>query len=364
MSRIVIIDSRVSPEQLHCTEYECYKIWGEDSDMARPDRYSHGTQCASVLDYCTDNYDLISIEIKLDYDNTNTVVNGRIEHLREALLLCTKLKPDIISMSSVSSLLSDSPMLYNITKELAESSIIISALDNHGYVTVPASYPFVIGVQSDRANILKPGELAIRKKDYFNAGIYANCNFPLLKEFHCSPSNSFAVPVVTAQVNKWINAGVNIWDTLKKVKPYSITEEQEKRYFSSAALFREKEIPVILAHGADYKTTYCTCLETIDSLYRRYEVQSSGLCTRAMKFDIRIGAVNLKEMKHSISLMGRHYKTDLIFLIVDQDKVSKLECSYDVEIIVEGDTIAVMCLNGCTASKRKTLADTIFEILT
>ncbi len=42
--------------------------------------------------------------------------------------------------------------------------MIVSALDNDRYVTVPASYPFVVGVQSDREQYLHPGELAYQER--------------------------------------------------------------------------------------------------------------------------------------------------------------------------------------------------------
>ena len=103
-----------------------------------------------MLDHCLENYELVSIQVLPDDSGRKGKTAGDIRDLEAALKLCTQLEVDVVNLSAVSSLLSDSKYLYDAAKRLSQKAVIVSALDNDRYVTVPASYPFVVGVQSDR----------------------------------------------------------------------------------------------------------------------------------------------------------------------------------------------------------------------
>ena len=111
---------------------------------------THGTLCAAVLDHCTSGFELINIQILPTVQNRVNPPRGSAERLAEALQLCKDMQVDIVSLSAVTSQLSDSRYIYDAALALSKSAVIVSSLDNARHITIPASYPFVFGVQSDR----------------------------------------------------------------------------------------------------------------------------------------------------------------------------------------------------------------------
>ena len=229
MSKIAILDTAISPKRLHCREFYAYNVCGEGAGPAREN--SHGTVCARVLDSFTSDYGLYQIQILEDGGKTTEKPMGDIRHLKKGLQLCLKLDVDIVCMSAVSSILSDSGILYETAFQLARKSTLVAALDNRRYVTVPAAYPFVTGVQSDMENRLAPGGLAYQPEDLFGAGLYANCGTGLLNELGCIPSNSFAVPAAAARMNTWKNEGKDIKAELLALEAYPARRMEEEITF-------------------------------------------------------------------------------------------------------------------------------------
>ena len=146
MSKIAILDTAISPTHLHCQEFHIYNVCGGDAGPVQEN--SHGTICARVLDYFTSGYALFQIQILEDGGKTAGKPMGDIRHLKKGLQLCLDLDVDIVCMSAVSSILSDSGILYETVRRLAQKSALVAALDNRRYVTVPTAYPFVTGVQA------------------------------------------------------------------------------------------------------------------------------------------------------------------------------------------------------------------------
>ena len=221
MSKIAILDTSVSPKHLHCQGFHVYNVCGCREKQNFLER-SHGTVCARVLDYFASNYELFCIQIMESKAEIRGKPMGEIRDLERGLRLCLELDVDIVCMSAVTSLLSDSGIIYSAAKKLAEKSILIAALDNKRFFSVPTVYPFVLGVQSDEDNILSPGELAYNDKDLFCAGLYVNCKIPLLEDFGSMPSNSYAVPVVAARINDWKNQGKDIGEEIQRLQSYPV----------------------------------------------------------------------------------------------------------------------------------------------
>lgn len=138
MSKIAILDTDISPKHLHCEKFHAYNVCGEE-DGKQVSETSHGTICAKVLDYFASSYELFGIQIMKDSGKMTRKPMGDILHLEKGLRLCLELDVDIVCMSSVSSMLSDSHILYSAAKELAPKSILLAALDNKRYVTVPTA---------------------------------------------------------------------------------------------------------------------------------------------------------------------------------------------------------------------------------
>lgn len=362
MSKIAVLDTEIYPEGLQCGKFLCYNICHEDKEE-RCMHISHGTVCARVLDQFAADYELVSIRILTDTEKGKPT--GLICHLREGLELCLALDVDIVCLSAVSSVLSDSEELFSVTQQLAGKSVIVSALDNRGYITVPTSYPFVVGVQSDRKNRLSPGELAYRKGDAFFTEVYANCDIALLRQLHHSPSNSFAVPVAAAQINNWINQKKNIRDCLQQLRAYpAIGSGEYKKDFNMIAAMRE--LPIVAVYGSDDRNTYVICQRAMDQLYHKYRVQSSALCSIENGYDIRFRNVkSAGHMPDGLSFMEKHYKTDLIFIVIkEKERIKVLSgTDVDVEIAVYGSDALLSFEGRSVREHAEKIADRLIQIL-
>ena len=290
---------------------------------------------------------------------------GDILHLEKGLRLCLALDVNIVCMSSVSSLLSDSNVIYSAAKELAAKSFLLAALDNRKYVTVSAAYPFVTGVQSDVKNCLNPGELAYQKKDLFYAGVYANCDIGLLEELGCSPSNSFAVPAAAAKMNEWLNQQKHIKTEIRNLNPYPVYKMKEEIFFKrEMKLYRE--LPLVIFYASENENVYESCQKTMDQLYEKYQVQSAALCGKENRKDVRFRKREAAgKLKQELLFMECCYKADLIFLIIEKRERNQVmeQINTDLEIILSGDTICIMYEGICAEGKAENVADMVFEIL-
>lgn len=361
MSRIAILDSEIEPKGLHCSKFESYHICKKEY-TAIDSEASHGTKCARVLDKFADDYELTGIQILTE--NGIGKPMGNIEHLKEGLELCYELDVDIVCMSAVSSILSDSRHLFSVVQQLANKSVIISALDNERYITIPASYPFVLGVQSDRKEYLMQGEVAYQRGNLFGAEIYANCNMELLKKMHCSPSNSFAVPVAAADINNWLNQKKDITEYLHQLKSYPIP--YDKNNFQSGTSMVRQDIPLIVIYSLDEKDIFTVCRDIMNILYDRYQVQTSALSSADTEYDIRFRKIDdSKCLLEALLFMEKHYKTDLIFVIVSEKERDEMkrQVDFDMEIAVDGMKCDVILENRYVESKTKKLADLLVELL-
>lgn len=173
--------------------------------------YGHGTLCAQVLEFYSDiageDYTVTDIQLwdESDAQTPGKVKNtGCINNLHGALQLCLSLDIDIISMSLGSYMLSDSPVMGDIIRALYEAGIImVAACDNCSRITIPASYPEVIGVRNESSHILKYGDMVCNTEDYLGIQVTAAYAF---KKF--TASNSLTVPIVVSRINQYMNRGI------------------------------------------------------------------------------------------------------------------------------------------------------------
>lgn len=364
MSKIAILDTGISPKCLNCGSFHAYNVCGKE-DGTQAMETSHGTVCAKVLDYFTSEYELFGVQIMEDSGKMTKKPMGDILHLKKGLQLCLELDVDIICLSAVSSILSDSDILYKTAEQLSSQSILLAALDNRRYMTIPTAYPFVMGIQSDMKNCLNPGELAYNPRDLFGAGLYANCNIGLLLELGYTPSNSFAVPVAAACLNQWMNQGRHIITEIRNLKPYpAYTIEEEVFLKQKSGLFRE--LPLAVLYAMENENTYAVCRMAIDRLYNGYDVQSSALCSKDNGSDIRFQKMeSIEKLKQEILFMECCYKTDFIFLIIEKRNKNKVlaQIEADLEIILSGDRINILSEEGCVKGMAADLADLVYKIL-
>lgn len=364
MSKIAILDTDISPKHLQCGKFHTYNVCGEKNGKWASEA-SHGTICAKVLDYFTSDYELFSVQIMEDSGKMTEKPMGDILHLEKGLRLCLELDVDIVCMSSVSSILSDSNIIYSAAKELSQKSVLVAALDNKKYVTVPAAYPFVAGVQSDMKDFLNPGELAYKKQDLFYAGLYANCNIGLLKEFGCSPSNSFAVPAAAAKINDWKNQGKHIATEIQNLNPYPAYGIKEEIFFKRGLGFC-RELPLAVLYASEKENVYASCQRAMDRLYAKYQVQSAALCSKEDGEDVRFRKRDATvELKQELLFVECCYKTDLIFLMIEKRERNQVmeQINADLEIILRGDTICILYEGVCAKGREEDMADLVYGIL-
>ena len=379
MSRIALIDTNIDIKYIKKVKsFESISLCSNSIESSDRDVLSHGTSMAMVLDHCADNYELINIQIFSSRETRNRqkpICN--IEILAEALRLCTKLNIDIVSLSAVSSNLYDSKLIYHVTKELSRKTIIVAALDNFRYITVPSSYPFVLGVQSDRTGILNPGEIAFRPNDPYGAEIYANCAFDFLTKYDLPNSNSLAVPVAVSFINNILNKEKKtlsqICSMIKRHIRFQISEKDESIYYPNEPVLpcekyqTDDGAPLILI-GAEYSENLINkCRILMDILYEKKNVKSAGLTFINGTYDIRLKNIgNMDMLDNDILFMQRHYKADIIFILAELDKIHDIHtlAEVDIEIEIYKDIAALKYDGTYKEIRTEHLPDFIFTLLT
>lgn len=361
MSRIAILDTKIDHEKLNNKNFLYYNVMDCRGSSARANEYSHGTACACVLDRLASDFELTNIQILEDVPVNLGKPRGNIKDLKKALLLCEKMDFDIICMSAVTSVLSDSGEIYDIVKELSEKSIFVAALDNQGYVTVPSSYPFVIGVQADRNDQLIPGEIASCKDSILHTEIYANCSFPWVGKMKCRPSNSLAVPVAASRINGWINKGLEIRTMVEQLKRYP-----HPAFSFTPDATEERDIPVIMIYGDDEGYVSRVSRLFMDDMYKKYKVQTSCISTVVEPYDIRVKKLSF--IDKDLAVMMKYYKTDLILIAsgrgIFMKNKEKIKEDADIELKKDTGTFTVFCEKKNSEYQIQDLTETIYHILT
>ena len=119
------------------------------SDFTINDNYfdenGHGTIVTNIIESLTDNAEFYIMKVFGQEEEVET------EKLVFALKYLDKtVRPDIIHLSMGVSFCDNIPLLHQTCLELSnKGTIIVSAFDNHGSLSYPAAFPFVIGVESN-----------------------------------------------------------------------------------------------------------------------------------------------------------------------------------------------------------------------
>nr|WP_122012657.1 hypothetical protein [Maliibacterium massiliense] len=202
MARIALIDGPLQPELLRAQVAPpvvlCNMLPGDATDGAP----THATRCAMILERCTTDFTLLPFQIM------GRAYEAPAAALADALVRCASLDADIVSMSVGSMKPSDALLLRAPVQALARKGVVLmAALGNKRWFTLPAAFPEVIGVQNDWTQQLAQGGVACLRDDPLGADVVANCALPL-PGASLRTSNSFAVPVAAAHVNDLVNRGV------------------------------------------------------------------------------------------------------------------------------------------------------------
>lgn len=190
--------------------------------------YTHSTRIIQIIEkYCDQELNIINIALSMDMNNQID-----IHDLKTALDFCIHIKVDIINLSIGTKKISDIQYIRSAIQRLYEKgTIIVSAISNDFYMTLPASLPQVIGVMHDYENFLKPAEMKEIEENMLGVQYIANSTQLLSSENYIA-SNSFSVPLVITELLKNKNLSIENKKNNsinKREKILNIKKPSEKR---------------------------------------------------------------------------------------------------------------------------------------
>jgi len=326
MSTIAVIDDMINERYLHHRSIKKRFLIrnGEvrEIDTHPADICTHATICAVILEQCAVSYDIINISIMEAKKPTD------IRSLLAALELCVRLDVDIVHLSVGSVFLSDSLRLNGVIQTLLKNHIIlIAALSNENQITLPASYPQVIGVRSDTHHILRPYEIIVDPKDPWGAQVTANCAMDLsIPGIQYYPSNSFAVPVVTSYVNRYANHHIcRPADIMAKLRA-----DSNKEVLATALQRKYDEIEkadhschcmvpqiCVVANGMAGRDAG---LELMNILGGEHDIEVAGLSGSIEINDVRFFTVHNfgGSLEKAVVFIEKHTQIELILLLLTE----------------------------------------------
>ena len=178
-----------------------------------PYEESHSTTCAAILKKYAPDARIGSIQVLSPEDG-----RGEPKRLLAALKWCVEHQIPIIHLSLGTRLLRDFPTLYHQCQALTDAGcIIVAALSNSMKASAPACFPNVIGVRA--SEILEEEQsLADCDAGLLEVPFVASGKHTLTRwdgsEYVTSICNSFAAPLITAQVHRLLKQkpGLSCWD--------------------------------------------------------------------------------------------------------------------------------------------------------
>ncbi|NFE59420.1 subtilase family protease [Clostridium botulinum] len=191
-------------------------IMVQNVDRCKLQNDSHGTICAAIVKKYYPKAMLTSIKIL--NNKTHKCIN---KQLIKAIEWCVDNGIQIANLSLGTIDYRDFEMIKDtINKAYNRGLIIVAACNNRDIFTSPASFSNVIGVKCSENNVLKEGEYIFNLYPIDGIEVTSCSEHALLKndgEFKTtSMCNSFAAPMITAEVCKIVDKYPNI--TLEKTK--------------------------------------------------------------------------------------------------------------------------------------------------
>ncbi len=188
-----------------------------DSGILDNEYYSHIELCEQLLIQCTNNeIDIITLEIDKD-----SMEKANIYQLVDALEQCIELNPIFVSLSIGSIKLSDALIVKAIIDRLRNQNVmIVAAVNNQGYVTIPASLPSVIGVEANIESNLKIPQIYRARENERGVDLIVD-----YRELQMIPKevkklmvgNSFVVPVAIGFLIKYWKTGISKEELLNNI---------------------------------------------------------------------------------------------------------------------------------------------------
>lgn len=356
MQIVVIIDDEINETVIHSTIEKVYLIDKTESknqkrqhknnslDVIYEKDYGHATKIANIIES--------SINKKIMFLNIvilDSMMNGNVYKLKEAfeLIINRNLRHAIINLSIGTECLSDDNLLKDYVYEIQKTNLFVSAISNDVNVTLPAYYPGVIGVRQKKVDSLQNVKMFYVGNDVLGTQIIVNYYNTEFSKHGIIPSNSFAVPIVIAEIIRNITTEISY----EKVITYF-----KNTYPCNADVMRIEEKsrnrPIIInfyfcTDNKDKKISFLLGLINYFSTY--YSVQAILLTDiYDVKDNIRIVKISNDENKNlDIDDIVKYYKIDLVFLAMrnDRDYKKNLDIKITKGILETGDKENLMKLS-------------------
>lgn len=230
---------------------------------------THGTICAAIIKKYAPDILLSSVRI-LD-DECRGVKNQLIK----AIEWCLEKKMDVVNLSLGTIHYKDFDAVKRVINEVSRKRlIIVASCHNHNVYTCPASFSSVIGVKSDRSRSLEEGQFIYNPYPFDGIEITA-CAAHYLKDIyggdkHIYPSNSYAAPLITAEVCNLIQT-IGSSATIKDIrlglhrKALNSSNEYDPHFYKNIDWVEKAQVFYLASVGTPVLYNKF-CFETVDSL--------------------------------------------------------------------------------------------------
>lgn len=292
---------------------------------------SHSTIVTKILQTYVDP--LISYSITNYIVAQNEQQYFDIEFLIEALKQCAVLKPQIIIMSIGTTIPSNAAFVYPLCQTLVKDGIvIIAATSNDNVFTFPASFSNVIAVNYDPQ---KENLITVCIRDFLRTNFtvhYRRKEMTNRIGIDTIPSNSFAVPIVAAEViNNYSKLDslmpLDVINTLRKINKYPVYSSR------NICLSTPKSESPLTIKISMKKSIECVT-QTIKALKNKYGLEAACLTGNMSSFTRQLYSVPNQDLRAFFE-NGWHscIRSDLL-LIIGMEGIQ-----FDMKIDIQTDLV-------------------------
>lgn len=299
---------------------------------------THGTECAAVFCKYAKDYLLYSIKV------LNHMRLGVKVDLIKALEWCCINHIKLINLSIGSTHFKDYPEISEIIHRISlEGVVVVAACDNRNIRTYPASLPDVIGVKTDKINLLNKNEHIFVQNPYDGIEIIGYSKFiintpdsSIIKQL--SANNSYAAPYISALVCNYLNKNPDACDMIdirRHLKKISVTgKDYNYEYMKSNIINWNDYIstPIITFVYNEEDKDYCQ--ENVKELVQCFREDSYYCiaCVNDSISDIHHQMISTNEVSNafktdyisSIRIINNIEMADVLILCINSNNINRI----------------------------------------
>lgn len=315
--RVAVIDEGIheSMDSVFATINRCYvekgRLYQGTAAAAFP--LSHGTICAAVI--ASKETDMELFDIRIFEDG-----RAEIEDLITALEYCISYGVQVINLScGTLNYLEYKKVKHTLYKLLRRNVLVVSAFNNQGIMSFPASCRGVFGVREDFGKSLKGGEYGFQefKGGRLENSIVAHIGAVVINGSKLDVSaNSYAAPIITGEIVRILknDPGCSFRQVLNRLILRGVKEgcqgRDPKKYLSGQG--KEIRTPIL---GID-----CRCRHLKDFMKKRLQ-EDGYYVTTVSEYGLNKAEIPCRYY------MGRKKP-------IDKDVIYTVEQIYEPDIII------------------------------